>query len=89
MHYFMNTTSPAVLEDLQDVISKGVSVLVQQPIGVVEHLASIVPDAKLGVVHFRFDVEGVSLVCVMQLLQQTLVRALWKSTLLIQEIKNT
>ena len=61
--------SPAVLEDLQDVVSKGVSVLVQQSVGVVEHLASVMPDAKLGVVHFWLDVEGVSLVCVMQFFQ--------------------
>lgn len=79
-------TLPAVLEYFQYVIPEGVPVFVQQSIGVVEHLASIVPDTKLGIVHFRFDIESVSLVGVVQFLQEALVRAFWKPTLLIQKI---
>ena len=81
--------SPAVLEDFQDIVPKGVPVLVQESIGVVEHLPSIVPDTKLGIVHLWFDVEGISVVSAVQFLKEALVCAFWKSTLLVQEIKDT
>ena len=50
---------PAVFEDLKNVISEGIPVLVQETIGVIEDLTSIVPDAKLSVVHFRLDIKCV------------------------------
>ena len=76
--------SPAVFENLQDIITEAVSVLFQQSIGVIEHLSSIVSDAELGIVDFWFDVEGVSLVSVVKLLQQALVRTLGETAFLVQ-----
>ena len=63
LHYQL-IQSPAVFEDLQDIITEAVSVLIQQSVGVVEDLSSVVSDTKLGIAHFWFDVERVCLVSV-------------------------
>ena len=52
---------PAFLEDLEHVVSEGVSVLLQKASHLVEDLPSVVPDAKLLVVDLRLDVEVVNL----------------------------
>ena len=52
---------PAVFQDLENVISECISVLIQQAMGVIEHLSCVVPDAKLGIVHFRFHIVGIIL----------------------------
>ena len=51
----------AFLEHFEHVISECVSVLLKEPIDIIEHLPSIVVDTKLGIVHFRLDVIGVVL----------------------------
>ena len=69
LHTLIHTTStvtltllsPAVLEDFEDVVSEGVSVLAQQTVRVVKHFPCVVADAKLGVVHFGLDVVRVVL----------------------------
>ena len=46
-------------------------------------------DAKLGVVDFRLDVEGTSLMSVVEFLEQALVSSLRKPALLVQQVKDT
>lgn len=46
-------------------------------------------DAKLCIVYFRLDVKGIGLVCVVELLQETLVSALGETTLLVEQVKDT
>ena len=57
----MTRNVPAFLEHFQHVISECVSVLLKEPIDIIEHLSSIVMDTKLGIVHLRLDVIGVVL----------------------------
>ena len=57
----MTRNVPAFLEHFQHVISECVSVLLKEPIDIIEHLSSIVVDTKLGIVHLRLDVIGVVL----------------------------
>lgn len=52
---------PTLFEHFQHVITKCVSVLLQQANDIVEHLPSIMTDTKLGMVHFRLDVEPILL----------------------------
>ena len=47
------------------------------------------PDAKLGIVHFRLDVESVDFMSVVKFFQKTLVRAFWEATLFVQQIEDT
>ena len=45
------TYVPAVFQDFEYVVSEGISVLIQQTICIIEHLSSIVSDAKLSIAH--------------------------------------
>ena len=52
---------PAVFQNFEDVVSESVPIFLQKSISVVKDLSSVVPDAKLGVVYFRFHVVGIVL----------------------------
>lgn len=47
---------PAILQNFEDVVSESVPIFLQKSISVVEDLTRVVPDAKLGIVYFRFHV---------------------------------
>ena len=48
--------SPAVLQNLEDIVSESVPVFLEKAISVIEDLPSIVPDTKLCIVYFRFHI---------------------------------
>ena len=48
--------SPAIFQDLEDIVPECIPVLLEESINVVVHLSSVVSDAKLRIVYFRFHI---------------------------------
>ena len=51
-----SVNSPAIFQDLEDIVSECIPVLLEESINVVVHLSSVVSDAKLRIVYFRFHI---------------------------------